>query len=58
MYAIRSYYEDLGAEYVNFSIFCLPGIGGKTSLETGLLEEGLSIPAVLGGHLREKNAVV
>ena len=50
--------EDLGTENIDFSILRFPGISWQTSLDTGLLEKGLSVPVVLDCHLRQQNATV
>src|SRR5579862_7011898 len=51
----HAFAEDFGGEGFQRGL-ALPGVRGQPGLAAGLLQEGLEVPAVLGGHLWQQQA--
>src|SRR4029434_10183836 len=53
----RTFAEDFRLENEDTGA-ALPGAGQQTGFDTGVIEKGVTVPAVLGGDLRQQQAAV
>jgi hypothetical protein len=49
--------KDQSREHEDVGIVVLPGLGREAGLDTGLLDEGVAVPALLDRHLRQQQAL-